>query len=84
MITKITSKRALKTKAKEDGVRLPHGYEVVKRKPTKKTKAADKPKSTNKGLAKLKKITAEAKKIRMHEPSLKWTSAVKLAAKKVK
>lgn len=84
MATKTTKKRttpaSIKADLKAQGYRLPHGYDVVKR------KTADKkaPAKSNKGTAKLKKITAEAKKIRNHEPSLSWQSAVKLAAKKMK
>ena len=38
----------------------------------------------NKGTAKLKKIIAEAKKIRKEHPAKKWTTCVSEGAKKVK
>jgi len=38
----------------------------------------------NAGTAKLKKIVAEAKKIRKEHPDMKWTNAIKEASKKVK
>ena len=48
------------------------------------------PKTTKKrkgnaaGTAALKKITAEAKRIRKASPAMKWTTAIKTAAKKLK
>ncbi len=39
---------------------------------------------SNKGLAKLKKINAEAKKIRKANPRKKWQTCIKEAAKKLK
>lgn len=39
-------------------------------------------KKTNKGAAKLKKIVAKAKKI-YRKGSMKWTTAIKMASKKV-
>ncbi len=46
--------------------------------------ATKKRKGNAKGIAALKKITAEAKRIRKASPKMKWTSAVKQAAKKLK
>ena len=69
----------LKAEMKKNGVRLPHGYSVVKRK--KKVTATPK-KKVNKGAAALKKIVAKAKTIQKHEPSISWQKAMKLAAKK--
>ena len=40
-------------------------------------------KSSSKGVAKLRKIVAEAKRIRKAHPAMKWPNAVKAAAKKV-
>ena len=39
--------------------------------------------ATNKGLAKLKKINAEAKRIRKASPKKKWQTCIKEAAKKI-
>lgn len=39
---------------------------------------------SKKGVQALKKITAEAKKIRKEKPEMKWQDAVKKAAKKYK
>ncbi len=47
-------------------------------------KKAPKRKANNAGTAKLKQITAEAKKIYKANPRKKWTSCIKEAAKKVK
>jgi hypothetical protein len=41
-------------------------------------------KKSNKGTAKLKKIVARAKVIRKGSPAMKWTSAIKKAAKELK
>lgn len=38
----------------------------------------------NKGTAKLKKITARAKKIYKEKPNMKWQNAMKQAAKELK
>jgi len=40
-------------------------------------------KKGNKGCCTLKKIVAEAKKIRIKSPGMKWTNCIKAAAKKV-
>jgi len=40
-------------------------------------------KKANKGLAKLRKINAEAKRIAKKHPAYKWTTCIKEAAKKV-
>lgn len=69
----------LKELMKKNGVKLPHGYEVVARK--KKAIPAPK-KKVNKGAQALKKIVAKAKNIQKHEPSISWQKAMKLAAKK--
>ena len=37
----------------------------------------------NKGTAKLKKIIAEAKRLKPRHPGMKWTSLVKMASKRV-
>lgn len=47
-------------------------------------KKSSKSGKSNAGTAKLKKIVAEAKRIRKDSPSMKWTNAIKAAAKKVK
>jgi hypothetical protein len=41
-------------------------------------------KKHNKGTAKLKKITAEAKRIYKEHPTKKWTTCIKEAAKNLK
>ena len=50
----------------------------------KKKKTTRKKATNTKGVAKLKKITAEAKRIRKASPRMKWPNAVKAAAKKLK
>ncbi len=50
----------------------------------KKVKKARKTGKANAGAAKLKKIVAKAKVIRKASPSMKWTNAIKAAAKALK
>lgn len=69
----------LKAELKKNGVRLPHGYAIVKRK---KNKVASPKKTSNKGAQALKKIVAKAKQIQKYEPNISWQQAMKLAAKK--
>lgn len=69
----------LRAQMKRNGVALPHGYQVVKRK-TKKTVN----KKSNKGTIALKKINAEAKRIQKSNPGISWANALKQASKKYK
>ena len=53
-------------------------------KKTTKRKTTSKRGKNSKGVAKLRKITAEAKRIHKANPRKKWTTCMKDAAKKVK
>lgn len=73
----------LKAQMKKNGVRLPHGYDVVKRKPAKKKASTTKKKTTSrKGVTALKKINAMAKTIQKQNPEMSWNWCVKSASKK--
>lgn len=77
----------LRNQMKKNGVRLPHGYSIVKRKPAPKKTAAKPTKrktvspAKKNGVSALKKINVIAKRLQSQNPSMSWNWCIKTASK---